>query len=802
MTLKTLGTLELEGNDFKQARSLLLLTYLSLEGAKTRRYVADLFWPTASNPMNSVAVAVAKLRRLELLEGDDTRIWTQQSCDATNLIEALRNGDLSAAKTYSGVFLETLKLNSLSSELEEWVFSRRESIAGEVRAALLKLAEQAAALGNFKEAAQGAERASTLVGAAPLEPEDTVRFHTLLLAGEHPHAGVLEREAKEYGLPVLSNVQVAQKQLRRNLLGRKEELERLSTLSQGEWAWVRGGVGIGKTTLLKELASTLSASRTSWQVLLARSGLPYITLERLLEDVEGGEDVLLRRLFGKRQNLILDDWEEADPESRALLMRLKSLKPDIRVVIASRAAPPFEVEQVLELKPLQEKDLAAHPDMFKATAGVPTLVGAWLRGEPLETALQKRLSVLGKVSQDVYGALILLGEPNYAVVRSGLELSAQELATALDELTRAGLIESTGTVRSRGAALDYLATDNYAEAQLALALARQLPSEVALPMFKKARAFLTPEDLPKVIQSYSSVAKETLRRGLPEQVVDLLETAPDNEKIRLLRGQALDRTGRYEEALVMIEPLADNSNVSALKSRVYRRLGKHDEAHAEAQKAIEGEMEARAEGLNTLGHLAFTKGGFAKAEDYFSRAAILLQGLGERERWLTVLNNRAYVRAEMGEDVERAYREVLEAAEDNLLVRSRAFNNMGKVLEKQSRFEEAKKAYLASVEAAIQIGAAEAQFHPWNNLGVIYHKQDSKKLAEEAYTKALQIARKMNNRRSMGLVLSNLAELNLDLVAWQEAVDLLERAGEKAVADYLKENATFQELILTQDKNS
>ena len=797
MQLRTLGKLELEGSDFKQARSLLLLTYLSLEGAKTRRFVADLFWPTASNPMNSVAVAVAKLRRLELLDNDDSRIWTQQSCDATELKEALRNGDFSAIKDYTGIFLETVKLSSLSSELEEWVFSQREQLAGLVRGALLKLAEQEAALGNFAEAAEQAERACTLAGAAPLEAEDIMRFHTLLLAAEHVYAQTLQREAKDYGLPLVSDAHLAQKQLRRDLLGREQELEFLSNLAVNEWAWLRGGVGIGKTTLLKELASN-----TGWPLILARSGLPYITLERFLEDVEGGEDVVLRRLFNKRQNLILDDWEQVDPESRALLARLKSLKPDIRVVIASREAPPFAVEQVLELKPLQQEDLSAHPGAFAATAGVPTLVGAWLRGEPLETALQKRLSVLEKPSQDVYGALTLLNEPDYRVVRAALELSAQQLAKALDELTRAGLIDPLGTVRSRGAALQYLEADSYAEAQLALALARQLPSEAALPMIKKAGAFLTPDDLPKVIESYLSVAKETLRRGLPEQVVELLETAPENEEIMLLRGQALERIGHYKDALAMVEPLADNPNVSALKSSIYWRLSRHDEATEAAQKALKGGMAARAEGLNTLGNVAFRKGDFAKAEDYFSRAAILLQGLGERERWLTVLSNRAHARAEMGEDVEKAYSEVLEAAEDNLLVRSRAFNNMGKVFEKKTRFQEAKEAYLSSIESAVQVGATEAQFQPWNNLGVIYHKQDSKNLAGEAYTKALNIAREMNNKWAMGVVLSNLAELNLDLSAWREAIEVLKEAGEQTLADEVRKNAVFQELLLTQDKNS
>ena len=55
MTLRTLGTLSVEGVTFRREKVLLLLAYLCLEGPQPRRRLAELFWPDATNPMNSLA---------------------------------------------------------------------------------------------------------------------------------------------------------------------------------------------------------------------------------------------------------------------------------------------------------------------------------------------------------------------------------------------------------------------------------------------------------------------------------------------------------------------------------------------------------------------------------------------------------------------------------------------------------------------------------------------------------------------------------------------------------------------------
>ncbi|MGL4608865.1 MAG: tetratricopeptide repeat protein [Trueperaceae bacterium] len=798
MKLVTLGGLELDQGNFRQARLLLLLAYLSLEGTKTRRFIADLFWSDANNPMNNVAVATSKLRKLGLLDGDDTKLWVTVPCDATKLREQLQAGQLSAVQDYTGAFLDSFDLHYYAGELEEWVYTTRETLAHEVRAALLQLAEQCASIGQFDLAAQHAERACKLPGAALLEPEDMARLHLILLAAQHPYQEVLEREAKEMGLPLHKDTDQAKKQLRRSVIGREGELARLRALEPGGWLWLKGGPGIGKTVVLRELATNREGSNKdidsnkdlgTWRYVLGRAGLPYATLEPLLGSPEGGEEVLLRKLAAQKDSLLLDGWENIDPESQRVFNRLCSLKPAFRVVIASRqdaSSSGLPVDALLELSSLTKESLSNYSGAFEATLGVPALVGAWLRGEALETALQHRLATLSETSRYIHSTLALLENPDISMVRQALSIDPVEYAQALDELLLAGLIESSGLVRGRDAVLQHLAGQPSTLAKLSLAVARFLPPLEALPLFQRARAFWQDADLSKVSASYHAVAKETLRRGFPMQAANLLAEAPVSPEISLLRGRALEQAGNYKDALVVVEPLEDNPDVLALKAAVYRQLGKFPEAKAAAEEAIKGDMEAKAEGLNTLGHLEFAQGNFTQAEILYSRAASLFKGLGDNERWLIVLNNRAYAAAEMGEDVEEAYKEVLEAAKDNLHIQTQALINIGRVFEKKNAISSAEKSYLASIDVAAQISAYDFQLVGWLNVGALYHRQEQFLSAKSAYEKALLIARETSNRFMMGLVLSNLAELTGDVGAWQEAIELLEAAGEQEMANQSK----------------
>ncbi|MER3482731.1 MAG: SARP family transcriptional regulator, partial [Meiothermus sp.] len=245
--LRTLGSLELDSRRLRRGKMLILLAYLALEGPKPRRFLAELFWPEAADPMNSLKVTVHRLRKTDTLFADEEKAWVRLECDVLELREHLRSGRLAEAiHLYKGPFLDGID-GEAGEELEDWLFSTRETIAREVRWGMLELAEREAGTGKFAEAAAWAEAAYGLVGAPFAEPEELLRLYPLLVAGGNPLSETVRREAAELGLNLSLTPEAARGRLRQSFMGRERELEKLSGLEPGEWAWVRGGAGMGKT---------------------------------------------------------------------------------------------------------------------------------------------------------------------------------------------------------------------------------------------------------------------------------------------------------------------------------------------------------------------------------------------------------------------------------------------------------------------------------------------------------------------------------------------------------------------------
>jgi len=781
MQLRTLGGLELAGSNLRRGafKPLLLLAYLALEGPKPRRFLAELFWPEAADPLNSLKVVLHRLRRLGVVFADEERAWTTLGCDALEVREELRAGRLAKAiHLYQGAFLEGAGGEG-GEELEEWIFSTREALAREVRLAYLELAEREAATGRFAEAATAAEAAYRLPGAPPPEPEELPRFYPLLLAGGNPLAEHIKREAQELGLELSLSGEAARGRLRQSFVGRKRELEKLLGLRPGEWAWVRGGAGIGKTALLRRL-------EPGGIYLPARSGLPYATLEPLLGPALNTPDVLLRTLSSQEGLWLIDGWNRMDAESRGLLVRLRDLRSRVRVVVASRDKPPFEPDAVLELGPLSSDELAAHPGAYEATGGLPALVGAFLRSEPLEGVLESRLEPLSEGGRMVYGALSLLETPNLATVRKALGLGATEVAQALEELFTAGLLEPSGSVRARSVARSWLSARPALETRLVLGLAPLLPDLEAFPLYRQARALGGASELPGMHRAYKAWAEELLRRGFPQRAAETLAEVPADPQLNLLRARALERAGQYREALEALQGLPDEHEVLALKGTLLWRLGKLGEAKALAERALEGETRARAEALNTLGHLALAAGHFSEATGFFRRAANLWQLLGEDTRWIEALNNEAMSQIYAGEAAEELLAKVLAVAQHNPAVQSRILINLGMALEQRKDYPEAEKVYTQAAALALEAGTLDTSARAWNNIGVVLHYQNRRVEAEEAYRQALALARQAGETLIMAMALANLAELLSDVEALEEAILLLEKSGHQDMAERYK----------------
>src|SRR5690606_4602049 len=100
----------------------------------------------------------------------------------------------------TGAFLDGLYLADIGSELEEWIYQKRESVAARQRTLLLRRAEKAAGGGAFDEAARSAAAALRADRTSSPDVEDLRRLFVLLVAGDHPDSEVARRELDGYGL--------------------------------------------------------------------------------------------------------------------------------------------------------------------------------------------------------------------------------------------------------------------------------------------------------------------------------------------------------------------------------------------------------------------------------------------------------------------------------------------------------------------------------------------------------------------------------------------------------------------------
>jgi predicted ATPase len=399
-SLHTLGGLSLEGTSFTRPKPLLLLTYLSLEGSQSRRHIAELFWPEASDHMNSLTVALAQIRQAgsNLIETDDAQIRPLVESDAKEFLTLLEQRDfIKALELYQGSFLEGFFLKDWGEELEEWVYRTREILAGRAREAMLKVAENEAAKGLFEQAANRAETAYRLRGSDLLESEDTNRLYRLLVAGRNPYAAEVAKEANDLGITLALSTSEAQMQLlapspkqtahklpayATPFVGRKHELENVTRLLLDDPSCrlltLMGPGGIGKTRFALEAASsTLGAfSHGVFFIPLASVSVPSGILPAIAEGVglqlysnTPLKEQLLEYLAARQMLLVLDNFEHLT-EAAVELSELLRACPNLRIIATSRERLDLEEEQLFPLSglsyPLENMVLLEEAETFNA----------------------------------------------------------------------------------------------------------------------------------------------------------------------------------------------------------------------------------------------------------------------------------------------------------------------------------------------------------------------------------------------------------------------------------------------------
>lgn len=362
MRLRTLGGLGLPGGGFRRQKPLLLLAYLAVEGPRDRRYLSELFWPTAANPRQSLSVALSQIRHHlpQAVHVDGFTLSTRLACDAVELKEAAADGDSGrVVELYGGPFLAGVDIPERGVELEEWLFLTRELLALRAQRAFVSEGERELAAGRHAYAARFAERAVSLgTDAVDADADLLRRLHRLLLVTDNPRAAPVKKEAEAMGLPLEVGGEAGLEgvgtrptahnvaRLSSPLVGRTSELEEIDSLllAGTRLLTVTGLGGTGKSRLVEALATRLAHSGRYDRV-------HFVALESASEAAEvpariaaamgttlSGRDpvsVLAQQLVADRAVLILDNFEHLTAAAAGIMALLDGC-PGLNIVVSSR----------------------------------------------------------------------------------------------------------------------------------------------------------------------------------------------------------------------------------------------------------------------------------------------------------------------------------------------------------------------------------------------------------------------------------------------------------------------------------
>ncbi|MBF6593943.1 MAG: tetratricopeptide repeat protein [Thermaceae bacterium] len=744
--LRTLGGLRLEGSSFGRSKPLLLLAYLALEGAKTRRELADLFYLDAKDPRDSLSTALGYLKReASAVEADAQKVWTSQECDAPKLLQLLDGGQLGGGlELYQGAFLAGVDL-LLGEELEEWVYQTRELLAGRVRETRLQLGEKALAKGRYEVAARHAEAAYGLGGAPELDPEDLKRLYPLLYLGKSLLAGALRREAEGFGIALEvkepAPEPIPAQPVRNNLplqttsfVGRDPELLEVARLlgsPEQRLLTLHGLGGAGKTRLalqvahqqLEDSAFTDGVFFVALDAISTLEAIPLAIAEALVIGLQAPENPLaqIQQAIGEQHILLVLDNFEHLVEGATSLVALLAACPNLKALVTSRERLGVAEEWVF---PLGGLGLPGSESRFEDApySDAMQLFVQRAKRVKLDFALEPTtLPLVLKICRLVEGYPLGLELAAAWVRMLPPEEIAQEIERNLDFLSSAAR-NSPARQRSLRA------------------------------VFESAWNSLNPKE--QAALRKLSVFRGGFRREAAGEVMGatlpLLASLVDKS---LLRTSA---NGRYDRhALLygyMQEKLAEHpeeqQQTRDLHAAFFLKFAEH----------ANGELSGDEQAL-WLGRLG---------EEHDNLQAALEWVLSQSEAEIALRITRALsrfwdIRGHFAEGRAWLVKALALPAPELKDLRARALNGVGVIAKDQGDFAAAKVYLEESLALHGELGSRSPRAVTLNNLGVLAYQQNDYLTAQEYYRQSLSILRELDNPGGVAYVLQNLGNLAHDL---------------------------------------
>lgn len=806
MELRTLGGLELPGAGLRRPKLLLLLAYLSLEGAQDRHTLATLFWPDSADPLVNLRMALRHLRQHApgIYESSETQVRANVLTDVGHLLSAARRdalGDIE--RLYHGPFVKGVG-GSWGEELEEWIYTTREEVAGTVRGAYRRSASRAAQAGELELAGEQAARALHVPGARPVGPEELALLYPWLVQGRHPAAATARALAREYGLTLPTPEDGPHGTLPDRaastgaLLGRGRELQDVLDLLRGSGLLtLLGPGGVGKSTLAAEVARQLrrdAAGPVAW-VSLENVPDPSLLAARILDALglppPRSSDVLpllIQALCQQPTLLILDNFEHLIGPERGsgsdLIATLLLACPDLRVLVTSREPLHLPGERLYRLSGLADRDAATlfvrrarrvAPDFDVTAENADVLVRlcALLDGLPLAVELAaawaRTLPLAELVSELTRNLDLLMADPQrqdgrHASLRAVFDHSWTRLGAAEQSVLRRLAVFQGGFARQAadavaGASLAGLAA-LVDQSMLRLAGGGRFEMHPLVGQFVAAQLALVPGE--------QAAAREAHARFF----VALAETAgpelygPDQERwFGLLSADQANLREASEWGLAHGEPDLVARFQRSLWIFVYCResyvWGRQQLVRALRHPAVS--PEGRAVLLWGAGGLSRVFGETDVARAMLDEATELAERCGVPDILLLALIQRGMLRSSVGQpekarqDLERALQVAGRVAYPAL--ESYVYGYLGRYFTRRGQY--------AAAEPLLRFAAVHArQFAgPWQqalaSLQLANHLRDSGQLAAAGpeYETALHLLRQLSRSQNLAECLVDQATL-------------------------------------------
>ncbi|BBN94288.1 hypothetical protein DEGR_10210 [Deinococcus grandis] len=280
-----------------------------------------------------------------------------------------------------------------------------------------------------------------------------------------------------------------------------------------------------------------------------------------------------------------------------------------------------------------------------------------------------------------------------------------------------------------------------------------------------------------------------MKRGYPAKAAKTLEVAPQTDEVKLLRGWALIYSGEYQSALDCLKKVPDSAEEQVARASVLFRTGENEQAYQLARPLRQGNSEVNAHATFVLGLLHRHREEYEQARQNFRRSAHLWYLRGNLFEEVQSLSLAASADCRMKQsEPDDAFAPILVRAQGHPAAEGFVLINYAVELEHAGQHTQVVDLLQRAAEHMGESGNLNGVAIAANNLGLRYHLDGNTHLAKRWYRKSIDLTFRTGDIRLLGLALSNLSELEVDLVGLEDALMLLNESGQSATVELIRRN--------------